>query len=101
MKLMYVTVKNEEEAKEISTTLVEEKLVACVNMFPIKSIYRWQGKVEHSDEFGMIMKTKDELVEDVIKKVKELHSYEVPCVISFDVGKGNPSFIQWVNDLTK
>lgn len=100
-KLVYITIKSEKEAIKIGRVLVKEKLGACVNIFPIKSIYRWKGKVEESEESGMIVKTKESLIDEVIKKVKELHSYEVPCIISLDIEKGNSDFLEWIGKETK
>ena len=75
---IYMTLQDEKEARKLGLTLVEEKLVACVNYFPIKSIYRWQGRPEEAIEVAIIAKTRAELVDSVIKRVKELHSYDVP-----------------------
>jgi len=99
--LIYITTKDEEEARKIGKTLVEEKLVACVNIHPIKSIYWWEGKITEESEIAMFVKTKAELVDEVIKRVKELHSYEVPCIVSFPIEKGYPDFLKWISQSTK
>ena len=99
--LIYITTKDEEEARKIGKTLVEEKLVACVNIHPIKSIYWWEGKITEESEIAMLVKTKAELVDEVIKRVKQLHSYEVPCIISLPIEKGYPDFLKWINQSTK
>jgi len=93
---VYITVSNKKEAKRVSEMLVSEKLAACCNIFKIDSIYRWKGKIEKSGEYGIFAKTKKSLVEKIIKRVKEIHSYSVPCVISFDIDKGNKDFLNWV-----
>ena len=98
---IYVTTKDEDEAKKIGKTLVEEKLAACVNIHPIKSIYRWEENIEEESEAVMFVKTRDELVEEVIKRVKELHSYEVPCIVAFPIEKGNPDYLKWIGESTK
>lgn len=100
-KLVYVTTTNEKEAGKIAEILVEEKLGACANIFPIRSIYRWNGKVQRDEEVGMFIKTKAELVEKIIKRVKELHSYEVPCIISLPIEKGYINFLKWIDKSTK
>ncbi|MBZ9569772.1 divalent-cation tolerance protein CutA [Patescibacteria group bacterium] len=100
-KLIYITTTNEKEAKRIAEVLVEERLAACVNRFPIKSIYRWAEKIQRESEIALIVKTKDELVDKVIKRVKELHSYEVPCIISISIEKGYSKFLKWVDKETK
>ena len=98
---IYITVKDETEAKKISQILVWEKLVACVNYFPIKSIYWWKGDVEESGETAIIAKTRAELVEKVIERVKQLHLYEVPCVVSWIIEKGNPDYLNWIRESTE
>ena len=99
--LIYITTKDEEEARKIGKTLVEEKLVACVNIHPIKSIYWWEEEIMEESEIAMLVKTKAELVDEVIKRVKQLHSYEVPCIISLPIEKGYPDFLKWINQSTK
>jgi periplasmic divalent cation tolerance protein len=97
---VYVTAKGLAEARLIGGTLVREKLVACANYFPIQSIYWWQGKVEEAGEFAIIAKTTSALVERVVQRVKELHSYDVPCVVSWIIEKGNPGYLEWIKDST-
>ena len=96
-RLIYVTASNFEEAKSIGQKLVEERLVACVNILPhMASIYRWQGKVEEAEEVVMIMKTTEQLVERTIVRVKQPHSYECPCVVAVPIVAGNPEFLTWI-----
>lgn len=97
---IYITAGSEAEAGKIAKTLVEEKLVACVNMHPVHSIYRWKGKVEEEAEVAMLVKTRAELVERVSKRVKELHSYEVPCILVLNIEKGNPEYLKWIEEST-
>lgn len=99
--LIYITTKDEEEARKIGKTLVVEKLAACVNIRPIESIYRWGGEIREESEIAMLVKTKAKLVDEVIKRVKELHSYEVPCIVSLPIEKGYPDFLKWINQSTK
>lgn len=98
---IYITTKDEEEARRIGKTLVEEKLAACVNIHPIKSIYRWGGGIEEEEETALLVKTKAELADEVIERVKELHSYEVPCIVSLPIEKGNPAYLEWIKESTK
>jgi len=69
--------------------------------FPIKSIYRWKGKVHEEDEIAMFAKTKASLLRKVIKRTKELHSYECPCIISIPIEKGYKKFLSWIGKSTK
>jgi periplasmic divalent cation tolerance protein len=99
--LVYITAKDEAEASSISQALVSEKLAACVNLHPIKSIFHWQGEINQEDEVALLVKTRAELANEVISRVKELHSYEVPCVIILPLEKGNPDFLEWISQSTK
>jgi periplasmic divalent cation tolerance protein len=96
--VIYITAGNLEEARRIGKKLIEERLAACVNIFPISSIYRWKDDIEESNEFGMIVKTKTEKVKDIEKRVKQLHSYEVPCVIEFKIGEGSAEYLKWIEE---
>ncbi|MEW6069058.1 MAG: divalent-cation tolerance protein CutA [Candidatus Thermoplasmatota archaeon] len=93
---VYVTTKKKSEAQSIAKHLITEKLVACANIFKINSIYRWKGKIENTDEYAMILKTRTENLDSVIKEIKRRHSYEVPCIISFTINKGNKEFLDWI-----
>ena len=97
---IYLTATDEAEARRIGKTLVEERLVACINYFPIRSIYRWKGKIEESAETAVIAKTRANLVDSVIQRIKELHSYEVPCIVSWVIEKGNPDYLEWIQEST-
>ena len=99
--LVYITAKDEEEASSIGQALVSEKLAACVNLHPIKSIFHWQGETNQEDEVVLLAKTRTELANEVISRVKELHSYEVPCVIVLPLETGNPDFLEWISQSTK
>lgn len=96
---MLVTASSNEEAKKIASTLLEKKLIACVNFIPqIESMYEWEGKLETSQEVLMIIKTKKALTEEVTKEIKSLHSYLVPESIVLDVDSvgSNKDYINWV-----
>jgi len=98
---VYITAPTKKEAKRIAEILVSERLAACCNVFKIDSVYRWKGKIEKSGEFGIFAKTKKNLVERIIKRVKEIHSYSVPCIVSFDLKRGNKDFLNWIEKSTK
>ena len=96
-KLIYVTAPGEDEAASIARALVDERLVACVNIIPaVRSIYRWQGTVEDEKETVLIMKTVDAKVSAVTQKIKSLHSYDCPCVVALDIDGGNDDFLEWI-----
>ena len=86
---VYITTSGEEESKKIGKTLVEEKLAACVNIIPsIESIYLWKGEIEADEESLLIAKTKVETIDKIIKKVKEIHSYETPAILAIPIIAG-------------
>ncbi len=97
ISIVLVTAGSAEEAAAIGRTLIEERLAACANIVPrIRSIYRWKGKIYDEQELLIIIKTRTSLFEAVQKRVKELHSYEVPEIISFPVALGLPQYLEWV-----
>ncbi|MCR4394573.1 MAG: divalent-cation tolerance protein CutA [Dehalococcoidales bacterium] len=97
---VYIVFKDEEEASRIGEILVNERLIACINYFPVKSIYRWQGRIEQAGEIAAICKTRAELVGNVIRRVKELHSYRVPCIVSWIIEQGDADYLNWIRDST-
>jgi periplasmic divalent cation tolerance protein len=95
MRLVYITCRDEKEAEFISNTLIEKKIAACTNIFPVKSIFMWKGKLQKQREAVVIAKTKEKF-NRIKKEVENIHSYEVPCIISFTVDS-NKKFLNWVN----
>ncbi len=97
---IYITASDSDEAKRIARTVIEEKLGACANMYPITSIYRWHGTIEEESEYALVIKTKTDLVEKLTARVRELHSYETPCILSFTIDAGDHSYLNWVDQET-
>ena len=95
MIVVYFTAETKEEAKKISEKLVEEKLAACANYFPIKSIYWWKEKVQRGKEVAVLLKTEEKNFEKIVKRIKELHSYEMPVIEKFDA-ETYPEVEKWV-----
>ncbi|MDL5503392.1 MAG: divalent-cation tolerance protein CutA, partial [Candidatus Methanoperedens sp.] len=75
--IIYITAGDMAEARMIGRKLVEERLAACANIFPITSVFRWKGGIDEANEFGIIIKTRSDKVKETEKRVKEIHSYEV------------------------
>ena len=99
--IIMVTTPGPEPAKTIAMALVEEQIVACVSIIDkITSIFRWKGKVEEESECLLLIKTRTERVQDVISKVKSLHSYDVPEIIALPIVDGNPSYLKWIDEVT-
>jgi periplasmic divalent cation tolerance protein len=99
--IIFVTAASEQEAATIGKALVEEGLAACANIIPaIRSIYRWKEAIWDEEESLIIIKSRDELFERVRKRVKELHSYEVPEITALKLEKGDPAYLQWIETVT-
>lgn len=97
VSIVLVTVGKEEEAREISRTVVQEKLAACVNMISgVRSLYWWKGEVCDDQEWLLIMKTRTSLFPALQERIKALHTYEVPEVIAFRIEEGLPAYLDWV-----
>jgi len=94
---IYVTARNLDEAKRIARTVIHEKLGACANIFPITSIYRWRGNIEEDDEYALLIKTKTALVDELTSRVRALHSYETPCIVSIKIDAGDQSYLSWID----
>ena len=99
-RMLYITATDEKEAEAIATILVEERLVACVTMLPVSSVYRWEGAVQHDTETVLFAKTRTDLVEKAMARVVELHSYEVPCVLVLPIETGHQPYLDWVDEVT-
>eukprot|EP01124_Arcella_intermedia_P008664 TRINITY_DN1551_c0_g1_i2.p1 TRINITY_DN1551_c0_g1~~TRINITY_DN1551_c0_g1_i2.p1 ORF type:complete len:136 (+),score=26.67 TRINITY_DN1551_c0_g1_i2:41-409(+) len=93
----WVTAPNQQVAQNISTALLEKKLVACVNLIPgIQSMFWWEGKICTEQEVLLMLKTETSLLGEVIKTVKSSHTYSVPEIISAPLGEGNPDYYKWI-----
>ena len=97
----FITASNEDEAAKISRALVESRLAGCVNIIRnIRSIYSWQGKIEDEPEVLMIAKTRKPLLDALMKKVKELHSYAIPEIIALPIIGGSEDYLKWLREVT-
>lgn len=96
---VYATFPNDEEARRIGRLMVEERLAACVNILgPCHSIYRWEGNVEEADEVAAIFKTRDATAPQLIARIAELHSYDVPAVVAWPIGDAWNPYAAWVSE---
>ena len=101
VSLIYSTMGSFDEAKRIGRKLVEEKLVACVNIVPqVFSIYRWKDAIEEDEEVVLLAKTKDTLIADVIVKIRDLHSYDVPDIVALPINSGLDDYLMYVDKET-
>lgn len=95
MKLFYVTLNTAEEAKTISLALLEKRLAACTNAFPINSTYRWEGEIRQETEIVLIIKTQDGLREKIEKLIQEHISY-TNFIAEITVNSVNSGYLQWL-----
>lgn len=98
--IIYITHKNKQEAKKVAEVLLRERLVACVNYFPIESSYWWKGKMVTAKEIVTLVKTKKENWTKVKKTVLAIHPYETPCIMKLAV-ESNTSYTKWIKDETR
>ena len=98
-RILYITTGSREEAREIGGILVKEKLCACVNIISnMETLYWWKGEIQNDSECILLVKTTADFVETVTEKVKDLHSYDVPCVVSLPISpdEGNSDYMDWI-----
>lgn len=97
--VVFSTVPSSEEGIGIGRRLVEERLAACVNVLPgARSIYRWQGRLEQSDEALLLIKTRRDRYPALERRIQALHSYTVPEVVAVPVAAGSPAYLDWVRE---
>jgi periplasmic divalent cation tolerance protein len=98
---VYAVFGSDEEARLVSRRLIEERLAACVNILgPCRSIYRWKGEIEEANEVAALFKTKASRADELIARLTELHSYEVPAAVVWPIGSVHPAYADWVESET-
>ena len=97
--IIYITTSGVEEAKKIARILSKERLVACTNIIPqIESLYWWEGNIEEDQESLLLAKTGSDLVNKVIDRVEEIHSYETPCALEIQIKMGSENYLNWLDN---
>ena len=100
--VVFVTASNKKEAEHIAREVIKTKLAACVNIITnVQSLFWWQGKIDSAKEALLVIKTRKALFHKLIKKVKSLHSYEVPEIIALPIIAGNTKYLEWINESTR
>lgn len=100
--ISFVTCKDRRQATAIAKALVTEKLAACVNIVGgVASIYAWEGKVEEGREVMLLIKSRSSLSKRLTARVRALHSYSVPEVVTIPIASGNPDYLRWVRESTR
>lgn len=96
--VVLVTAGSQEEAQQIAQSLVKELLAACVNIVPgVTSVYCWEGEVQRDQEWLLIVKTRREVLDSLIRRVKALHSYDVPEIIALPLVGGSEVYLRWLD----
>ena len=96
--IVLVTASDKQEAEVIAQNLLEEKLIACANIVnPVSSLFYWAGKIDYANETLILMKSHRDLFEQICRKVKSLHSYEVPEIIALPIIAGSNSYLEWID----
>ena len=99
--IVLVTVASSDRGKAIARTLISEKLAACVNIFPIESIYMWQDEIEEGLEHQLIIKTDLNKFPELAEKIKTLHDYEVPEIVAIPIVAGSKPYLHWLGENLK
>ena len=99
--LILSTASTHDEASRIAAALVEEHLAACVQLSPIESWYRWEGKVEHAPETRLHIKTTAEHADQVCDRISALHSYAVPEVVILPIGRSSADYLDWIAEAVR
>ena len=99
--IVYTTIDDISDARRIAHTLVEEQIVACVNIIPeIESYYKWKGKTENDKEIVLICKTVDNNVKKAIQRIKELHKYDLPAIVVIPIIGGLKDYLNYIENET-
>lgn len=94
--IVLTTASSEAEAEAIASGLVSDRLAACVNIYPIKSVYRWEGAVQREEEWQLVIKTRSNYYAEVAAKIESLHSYDVPEIIVIPIEQGSSAYLKWL-----
>ncbi len=101
-RLLYVTCPTRVAADRIATAVVGERLAACANLVPgMRSVYRWRGTVERAIETVLLLKTTARRTPALMRRIKALHPYEVPCIVVLPIAGGHGPFLRWIADETR
>lgn len=98
MTILYLVCSSEEEADKIAHALLDKKLVVCAKKLPVKSIFKWQGKLNKADEIVLLLETEDGFFDAIESEIRQLHSHKVFVLVSIPVGKTSAGVREWLEE---
>lgn len=99
--IIMTTTNSNENLDQIIKALLDARLAACLQYYPIKSAYVWEDKIQQDDEILLLIKTKSSLFPNIEEIINKVHSYEEPEVLMLPIEKGSRGYLDWVNNVTK
>lgn len=100
--IVVMTSQNRQEAANIVRKLLEERLIACANIFnSVHSLFWWKGKIEEEDEVLVLMKSQQTLFKKLSERIKEIHSYDLPEILALPIAGGSPLYLKWMSRYLK
>lgn len=100
--LILTNLPDEASARALATSLINDRLAACVNILaPCRSVYRWQGQVENGEEIPLLIKTSEARYADLERAIRARHPYELPEIIAVPIAHGLPEYLAWVSSETQ
>lgn len=100
--IVLVTTSDKEEAEKIANSLLNERLIACANIIgPVHSLFWWTGKIETAEEYVLLMKSRENLFDELSERVRTLHSYDIPEIIALPVVRGYKAYAEWLDNYLK
>jgi periplasmic divalent cation tolerance protein len=100
--VVLITAGSQEEAERIAQALVAEMLAACVNVVPgVTSIYRWEGEVQRDQEWLLVAKSRRDVLDRLVERVQEIHSYDVPEIIALPLAGGSEPYLRWLDSVVE
>lgn len=93
---VYTTLPRRKDAERLARGIVKKRLAACANVFPIDSVYWWKGKVERGKEHAVFFKTKGPALGRLVRELSRTHPNEVPCIVAWEIKKGEKSYLGWI-----
>lgn len=102
VRFLYITTKDFSEARVLAQKALEERVVACANIFTtVESMYWWQGSIQNSSECVLLLKTRADKVDEAMAVIKHWHSYSVPCIVTIPIEKGDEPYLNWLRGEVK